>query len=53
MPVNYKNQLTIPGPWDKNICIAATVWFDHGRGDGIARERERVPDDISQVVNKC
>jgi len=38
--------------WFWITLVSATVWFDHGRGDGIARERERVPDDISQGLNE-
>merc|ERR1711990_1316582 len=38
--------------WFWITLVSASVWFDHGRADGIPRQRERVQDDISQELNE-
>jgi len=38
--------------WFWITLLTASVWFDHGRADGITRERERAPADISQDITE-
>jgi len=38
--------------WFWITLLSASVWFDHGRADGITRQRERAQDDISQELNE-
>merc|ERR1711997_712735 len=38
--------------WFWITLLTASVWFDHGRADGITRERERAPADISQDLTE-
>merc|ERR1711997_108152 len=38
--------------WFWITLVSASVWFDHGRADGITRQRERAQDDISQELTE-